>query len=221
MKLVDELESNYEKIAAQPDQAFLTSWDTQRLYIEMARVIRGELSIANAPILTKYFPQAAEEHATMPKFIFLSGHSTNVEALLWLFGERALTSPPESSSVWVNYYVDQYSYDPSTAFSVEVVYCRNSEDYNECRTITYDKFNQSSSGLNTSVNFENWLQTGLEDYLEFSNIASTEIERICEAPYSYDPERRPYLSPSQFYIDLFRHFGIDPRKRLIQEQASE
>lgn len=157
VRLVDEAESNYEDIAAQPDETFIPTWEVQQFYIEMSQVVRGELALADARVLTKYFPQASVENAPLPKFIFLSGHGTNVEALLWLFGEMPIANPPESSSVWVNYYEDVYAYTEEGRYQIEVVYCPNNEDFNECRTLEYDKFTQKGASFNSAANFEHWI----------------------------------------------------------------
>jgi hypothetical protein len=65
-----------------------------------------------------------------------------VEGLLWLFGKMPLANPPESSTVWVNYYEDtKHAGDDAERYQIEVVYCPNSANFNECETLTYDKFN--------------------------------------------------------------------------------
>ena len=117
----------------------------QVLYNEMSRVVRDDLALGSATILNKYFTQASMPLAPNPKFIYLSGQPANIQALLYLFGNRnKFTTPPNSASVWVNYYEKADALTLDERWLVEVVYCENPENLAECKTLTYDEFNQTN-----------------------------------------------------------------------------
>jgi len=58
--------------------------------------------MADAPILTNYFPQAKKD-SPVPKFVLFSGHAENVTPLLDVFKWHVLENPPPASSIFVDY----------------------------------------------------------------------------------------------------------------------
>ena len=47
--------NQYIDYAAQPDQHMMDTFELQRVYIEMSRVLRGQTPLSKASILNKYF----------------------------------------------------------------------------------------------------------------------------------------------------------------------
>lgn len=164
----------------------------------------------DAPVLTKYFPQALVDGAEVPKFMLFSGHASNMTPLLDLFSVPEVTNPPAGSSLWINYYETAWGTGPER-FVTEVVYCPDPRDFTSCETLTFDKYNQKK-GLIKNIDFENWLQGNMNEYVmnRGPEITTKEIEDICAVNYTYDPTTRPFRNPEQFYLDLLREFGISP-----------
>lgn len=175
----------------------------------MSRVVRGDIAMKDAPILTKYFPQALVEGAEVPKFMLFSGHSRSMEPLLDLFSVPEVTNPPSGSSLWINFYETQWGTGPER-FVTEVVYCPDPRDFTSCETLTFDKYYQKK-GLMKNLDFERWLQGNINDYvMQRVDITTKEIEDICAVNFTYDPIMKPFRNPEQFYMDLLREFGLSP-----------
>ena len=74
----------------------------------------------------------------------------------------------------MNYY-EKVGAEEDERYQIEVVYCPNPEDFEECSTLTYDEFNQTD-GLNSAENFENWIDYGMDEYLGFYSLSSEDIK---------------------------------------------
>ena len=132
IRVADEA-GNYDDLAAQPDQKQMGAWELQQLYNEASLILRGRLAMRDAPVLTRYFPQAREA-LSMPKLILFSGHASNVTPLLELFNHHVLPNPAPASSVWVNFFECE-SCEGEERYKLEVLFCNEPRDLSECELL--------------------------------------------------------------------------------------
>lgn len=190
VKLADEA-GQYEDYAAQPDQTQLGTWELQALFSEMSRVLRGDLDMDEAEVLTRYFPQA-EEADRLPIFMLLAGHAGNITPLLELFNNHILPNPRPTSQVWLNYYKCNSCYGDDKHM-MEVRFC-NGPDLAQCETLkNFSEAQDETNGAISNVDFERWLQDNRDQYVQANELPSYDIRDICNVEYEYDASAAPFL----------------------------
>lgn len=115
-------------------------------------------SVNDAPILNRYFPESLADDADAPKFLLLSGHSTNMGPLRDLVGMYDIETPVPGASIWVEFFVcDDCPEDDPQKYRNIGYYCNDPENFSECKPLRWSMTAQREDGSATNIDFESWL----------------------------------------------------------------
>ena len=200
---------NYEDLAQQPDRVPLAAWQLQKLWIELSQITRNVRSMNDAPILNRYFPESLADGAAAPKFLLLSGHSTNMGPYRDLLGAYDIITMVPGASLWVEFYVcdDCPEEDPQKYRNIGY-FCNDPNDFSECEPMIWSSNVQREDGSATNVDFELWLQGNLDTFVESLGEDSYVFEELCDIDFVHNEELNPYPSTTQFFIDLLVAAGL-------------
>lgn len=188
------------------------------LFKEVSRIVRGDLNVEDADIITKYFGQADVEDADMPKLITLVGDEETSKALLGIFNNLYLPTPAPGSVFAVDFYKCKYHcYYYRDQVKVEVSYCPDGNDLDgTCTILNYDSWIQDYKGATTARAFEHYLERNMEGY-EMKAMFEDEpmIADVC-AIDDFTPTVN-YQDTDRYFKDLLTTNGFDPMPAPVPE----